>query len=85
MTYDRKIALERTNRSLSVAVVALALLSLISLAVGNWYGQRSVEQYVIDEIDTWHTARMYEDGSWVVNYKDGTGEIGCIATGLCQD
>lgn len=32
-----------------------------------------------------HTARVYEDGSYVIEYKDGTSEVGCKPTGLCND
>lgn len=32
-----------------------------------------------------HTMRVYEDGSTVINYQDGTGVIFCLSNGLCQD
>jgi hypothetical protein len=32
-----------------------------------------------------HSARVYEDGSYVIEYKDGTSEVGCEPRGLCQD
>lgn len=35
--------------------------------------------------DQIHTARVYEDGSYVFEYRDGTSERGCYPNGLCQD
>ena len=32
-----------------------------------------------------HTARVYEDGSYTIQYKDGTSETGCNKGGLCND
>lgn len=35
--------------------------------------------------DRVHIMRVWEDGSYEVEYQDGTSEIGCLTTGLCQD
>lgn len=35
--------------------------------------------------DIVHTMRVWEDGSYNIEYKDGTSESGCLPTGLCQD
>lgn len=35
--------------------------------------------------DKLHTMRVYEDGSYNIEYQDGTSEIGCLNGGLCND
>lgn len=35
--------------------------------------------------DKLHTMRVYEDGSYNIEYQDNTSEVGCLPTGLCQD
>lgn len=61
------------------------LVVLIGLALGLWAGIHLTQSDVINEMNSWHTARLWEDGSWQVEYKDGTKGSGCIETGLCQD
>lgn len=58
---------------------------LIGLIAGLWIGADRAVTAVIDEAETWHTARLYEDGSWRVTHKDGTTSTGCLVNGLCQD
>lgn len=36
-------------------------------------------------IDKTHTLRMFEDGSFIVEYIDGTSEEGCVPNKLCND
>lgn len=62
----------------------LLIASLFALA-GLWLGIRLTEDRIINEVDRWHVAKMYEDGSWQVEYKDGSKHSGCTQTGLCQD
>ena len=61
------------------------LIAGIFASGGLWLGIHLTQSDVINEMDRWHVARMYEDGSWTVEYKDGTTGSGCIETGLCQD
>lgn len=35
--------------------------------------------------DSVHTMRLWEDGSYQIEYTDGTSERGCLSIGLCQD
>lgn len=62
-----------------------ALALLIVFALGLWLGADRATSEVINEVDSWHTARLFEDGSWRVEYKDGRSNTGCLTTGLCQD
>lgn len=45
--------------------------------------QHSSFENVPDELI--HTMRVYEDGSYRIEYKDGTSEVGCMPSGICQD
>ena len=36
-------------------------------------------------VDKLHTMRVWEDGSYNIEYQDGTSERGCLPEGLCQD
>ena len=65
---------------LSVAVVVF-----LTLVVGIFIGTQITQNDVINEMESWHVARFYEDGSWNVEYKDGTKDSGCVDNGLCQD
>ncbi len=35
--------------------------------------------------DKIHTMQVYEDGSFIIEFKDGTHDVGCLPTGLCND
>lgn len=75
--------MERKNKM--ERILNIILLIGIGLSVGLYTGIHLTQSDVINEIDRWHIAKLYEDGSWQVEYKDGTQVDGCIATGLCQD
>lgn len=36
-------------------------------------------------VDKVHTMRVWEDGSFAIEYQDNTSEIGCVPGGLCND
>jgi len=36
-------------------------------------------------VDKLHTMRVWEDGSYNIEYQDGTSERGCLPDGLCDD
>lgn len=36
-------------------------------------------------VDQLHTMRVWEDGSYEIEYQDNTSEVGCLPEGLCND
>lgn len=63
--------------------IILAILGAFYL--GAWAEAAAMRGDVAREIKKWHTAVMFEDGSWRVNYKDGTIGTGCFETGICRN
>lgn len=82
MTYSHKKAVSSMRTFTLWAVLGCSVAFFVA---GLLVGRMQVENAVINEINSWHTARMYEDGSWQVEYKDKSTNAGCIETGLCQD
>lgn len=51
----------------------------------NVVNQRQVNEFQQVPTNQLHTMRVYEDGGYSINYKDGTGEVGCLSNSLCED
>lgn len=71
--------MNRTNAGLIISIVVL-LSALV-------YGQhiKQAQSFTRAPAELIRTARVYEDGSYVIEYKDGTSERGCMEGGLCND
>ena len=78
---------------LGCLVYGLAQLNRVDKQVHDSYKHVSTEVQKLQSENTFtqappeiiHTARVYEDGSYVIEYKDGTSETGCNKGGLCND
>lgn len=61
---------------LSVVAICVATESILTKNQG-YFAKVPVEKI--------HTMRVYEDGSFVIEYQDKTSEEGCLPEGLCND
>lgn len=73
------------NKSDKIQTIVLFILGVGLLGV-LVLGQRIQRQgFTQAPPEIIHTARVYEDGSYNITYKDGTSETGCNKGGLCND
>lgn len=75
MTQDRLIII--------LNVVLMAALVLVSFQFYSFKKEQGYfAQVPANEI---HTMRVWEDGSFAIEYQDNTSEVGCLPEGLCND
>ena len=75
MTQDRLIII--------LNVVLMAVLAIVSFQFYTFNKEQGYfAQVPVNEL---HTMRVYEDGSFVIEYQDNTSEVGCLPEGLCND
>lgn len=59
-------------------LVAFTIIVVTTPAAGQGY----FAEVPTDKI---HTMRVWEDGSFEIEYKDYTSEVGCLPEGICND
>lgn len=63
-------------------------LLMIALALVLWQFHQFKQQqgyFANVPVEEVHTMRVWEDGSFAIEYQDNTSEIGCLPGGLCND
>lgn len=65
------------NLMLMVALAAVAYQFHSFKQEQGYFAQVPVEKV--------HTMRVWEDGSFAIEYQDNTSEVGCLPGGLCND
>lgn len=63
------------------------LLMVVLAAVAYQFHSLKREQgyFARVPVEKVHTMRVWEDGSFAIEYQDNTSEVGCLPGGLCND
>jgi hypothetical protein len=61
-------------------MVALAAVTVMFVSLKREQG--FFARVPVEEV---HTMRVWEDGSFAIEYQDNTSEVGCVPGGLCND
>ena len=63
---------------MSKLIICGLILILLGLSLSKGYFSHIPTEQI-------HTMRVWEDGSYAIEYKDKTKEVGCLPQGLCND
>lgn len=74
-----------TDKTLVIMnIVLMAALVVVTVMFHN-LKQQNQGYFAQVPVEKVHTMRVWEDGSFAIEYTDNTSEVGCVPGGLCND